>query len=61
MLSPGTIDRFCHFEFKNGQIIEVRGDFGVMGFKTLNQNPFQRAIFNIGAPVWRELVFSGAA
>jgi hypothetical protein len=27
---PGTIDRYCHFTFKNQPIIEVRGDFGIM-------------------------------
>ena len=48
MQLPGAVDRFCHFEFKNPPIIEVRGDFWVMGrsrayfwgtVKTLERNP----------------------
>lgn len=31
ILSAGTVDIFCHFRFKNQPIVEVGGDFWVMG------------------------------
>ena len=48
MLLSGAVDRFCHFRFKNQPVIEVGGDFWVMGcswadfggnVNTLKQNP----------------------
>ena len=55
MLSPGAVDRFRHFRFKNPPIVEVGGDFWVMGrswayfggnVNTLERNPL--AAVNLG-------------
>ncbi len=48
MQSSGDVDIFCHFRFKNPQIVKVGGDFWVMGrlrayfwgtVQTLERNP----------------------